>query len=208
MAESVPGWDGNPRGWRRYSREVTWFVLGTKKASRPFLAPRLISKLTGPARLLAMSWSQQDFKGTQGVRLLLQRLAESPLVRKNLPNTSAVLNQYFNYKRYPQESIANYLVRESLYYEEFSESLMALKDEQDGVPAQVFPDFSDASSSGMRRMRMKAQSLRRRKKATRESLLKILKKKDLPTVFLEGVLLLHRGDLRRDRLVELRLVEV
>jgi len=118
------------------------------------------------------------------------------------------LNQYFNYKRYPQESIANYLVRESLYYEEFSESLMALKDEQDGVPAQVFPDFSDASSSGMRRMRMKAQSLRRRKKATRESLLKILKKKDLPTVFLEGVLLLHRGDLRRDRLVELRLVEV
>ena len=82
------------------------------------------------------------------MRLLLQRLAESPLVRKNLPNTSAVLNQYFNYKRYPQESIANYLVRESLYYEEFSESLMALKDEQDGVPAQVFPDFSDASSSG------------------------------------------------------------
>ena len=147
MAEAVPGWDGNPRGWRRYSREVTWFVLGTKKASRPFLAPRLISKLTGPARLLAMSWSQQDFKGTQGVRLLLQRLAESPLVRRNLPNTSAVLNQYFNYRRYPQESIANYLVRESLYFEEFSESLMALKDEQDGVPAQVFPDFSDESAS-------------------------------------------------------------
>ena len=43
LAQSVPGWDGNPRGWRRYSRAVTWFVLGTKKASRPFLAPRLIS---------------------------------------------------------------------------------------------------------------------------------------------------------------------
>ncbi|CAJ1445095.1 unnamed protein product [Effrenium voratum] len=128
--DPVPGWDGNARGWRRYSREVAWYVLGTKKNQRAFLAPRLISKLSGPARLLAMSWNQRDFKGNQGVQVLLQRLAASPLVRKNLPNTSAIMNQYFTYKRFQQESIANYLVRESLYYEEFVESLMALKDEQ------------------------------------------------------------------------------
>ena len=63
VTETVPAWDGNPHGWRRYSREVLWYVMGTKKSSRPFLAPRLISKLTGPARLLAMSWNQVDFKG-------------------------------------------------------------------------------------------------------------------------------------------------
>lgn len=101
VAESVPGWDGNPSGWRRYSRKVTWFVLGTKKASRrnftSFFGPEIDFQVDWPGSLLAMSWSQEDFKGTQGVRLLLQRLAASPLVRKNLPNTSAVLNQYFNY---------------------------------------------------------------------------------------------------------------
>ena len=122
-----------------------WYVLGTKKSNRAFLAPRLIAKLTGPARLLAMSWNQIDFKGKNGVQTLLKRLAASPLVRKNLPNTSAILNQYFQYKRYPQESIANFLVRESLYYEEFVESLMALMDEQQGGTAKDLFDFSDSS---------------------------------------------------------------
>ena len=84
-AEAIPAWDGNARGWRRYSREVMWYVLGTKMSNRAFLAPRLIAKLTGPARLLAMSWSQIDFKGKNGVQTLLKRLAASPLSRKNLP---------------------------------------------------------------------------------------------------------------------------
>ena len=147
MPDAIPAWDGNARGWRRYSREVMWYVLGTKKSNRAFLAPRLIAKLTGPARLLAMSWSQIDFKGKNGVQTLLKRLAASPLVRKNLPNTSAILNQYFQYKRYPQESIANFLVRESLYYEEFVESLLALKDEQQGGTMKDVFDFSESSSS-------------------------------------------------------------
>ena len=145
--DPVPGWDGNARGWRRYSREVAWYGLGTKKKQRAFLAPRLISKLSGPARLLAMSWNQRDFKGNQGAQVLLQRLAASPLVRKNLPNTSAIMNQYFTYKRFQQESIANYLVRESLYYEEFVESLMALKDEQDGVVSRILAEFSESEES-------------------------------------------------------------
>ena len=147
VAESIPAWDGNPRGWRRYSREVLWYVLGTKKSNRAFLAPRLIAKLTGSARLLAMSWSQADFRGPDGVKTLLKRLAASPLVRKALPNTSAVLNQYFGYRRFQGENIANYLVRETLYYEEFCESLMILKEETEGgMVADVF-NFSDSSSS-------------------------------------------------------------
>lgn len=148
VAESIPIWDGNPRGWRRYQREVLWYCMGQKKHARKLLAPRLIAKLTGPARLLAMSWNQGDFTGKQGVAVLLKKLAASPLVRKNLPNTQAIMNQYFNYKRMPGETIANYLVRESLYYEEFTESLVALHDEQLGVTPQSFelPESSDDSS--------------------------------------------------------------
>ena len=116
---------------------------------RRFLAPRLISKLTGSARLLAMSWPQQEFAGKNGVSTLLQRLSQSPLVRKNLPNTQAILNQYFNYKRHQGESIANYLVRETLYFEEFTESLMALHEESLGKPVNLFeiPDSSSEDES-------------------------------------------------------------
>ena len=67
VAESIPIWDGNPRGWRRYQREVLWYCMGQKKHARKLLAPRLIAKLTGPARLLAMSWNQADFTGEQRV---------------------------------------------------------------------------------------------------------------------------------------------
>ena len=100
-AEVVPSWDGNPRGWRRYQREVVWYVLGTKKSQRSLIGPRLVSKLTGPARLLAMSWSKSDIAGPQGVQVMLRKLEQSPLVRKKLPNTAAVMQQYFNYRRNP-----------------------------------------------------------------------------------------------------------
>jgi hypothetical protein len=93
-----------------------------------------------------MSWSQIDFKGKNGVQTLLKRLAASPLVRKNLP-TPVPFSTSTSYKRYPQESIANFLVRESLYYEEFVESLLALKDEQQGGTMKDVFDFSDSSSS-------------------------------------------------------------
>ena len=99
---SDPIWDGNPRGWRRYQKEVLWYCMGQKKHARKLLAPRLIAKLTGPARLLAMSWNQADFTGKQGVAMLLKKLSASPLVRKNLPNTQAIMNQYFNYKQQGQ----------------------------------------------------------------------------------------------------------
>ena len=149
VAEAIPVWDGNPRGWRRYQREVLWYCLGQKKHARKLLAPRLIARLTGPARLLTMSWNQADFTGKSGITMLPKKLAASPLVRKNLPNAQAIMNQYFGYKRMPGESIANYLVRESLYYEEFTESLGALHDEQHGVSPSSFelPDSSDDESS-------------------------------------------------------------
>ena len=142
-------------------RERFFDCMGQKKHARKLLAPRVVARLTGPARLLAMSWNQADFTGKRGVTILLKKLAASPLVRKNLPNTQAIMNQYFTYRRLPGESIANYLVRESLYYEEFTESLGALHDEQHGIsPISLkLPKVSeDESSDGSRSERNSPKS--------------------------------------------------
>ena len=160
-AEQVPSWDGNPRGWRRYQREVTWYAMGCKPSVRKYIAPRLITKLTGPARLLAMGWSQQDFQGIEGLKLFIGKLAASPLVRRKLPNTAAVMNQYFQFRRHQNESISNFLVRESLHYEEFVEALLLLKDEKEGKQETFFipeeddtedEEESDTHQQGYRRV--------------------------------------------------------
>ena len=156
VAESVPGWDGMARGWRRYQREVMWYWLGTKKEQRKLLAPRLVSKLTGPARLLAMSWNQADLAGPRGVATLIAKLQASPLVRKQLPNTAAVMSQYFNYKRRPYEPIQDFLVREALFFEEFTEALLGLQGGQpdlsifDLVHDDDDEDETDGSTTGRR----------------------------------------------------------
>jgi hypothetical protein len=80
-----------------------------------------------------MSWSQREFDGERGVSLLLQRLASSPLVRRSLPNAAAIMSEYFNFRRRPQEHIGTFLVRETLGFEEFQEALLQLKEERDGV---------------------------------------------------------------------------
>ena len=146
-AETVPGWDGDPRGWRRYQREVSWFVMGTKPSMRKYLAPRLIAKLTGPARLLAMGWSQQDFQGVDAVNQYLKKLSKSPLVRRKLPNTAAVMQQYFGFRREQMETIPHFLVRESLHFEEFVEALHLLKQEKDGAMDEVFIPPMDEEES-------------------------------------------------------------
>ncbi|CAE7227772.1 unnamed protein product, partial [Symbiodinium sp. CCMP2456] len=69
----------------------------------------------------------------QGAKLLLQKLAMSPLVRRNLPNAAAICSQYFSFRRSPQESIGNFLVRETLIHEEFVEALIRLWEDKQGV---------------------------------------------------------------------------
>ena len=59
---------------------------------------------------------------------MMKKLEASELVRRKLPNTAAVMQQYFTYKRIQGESVSAYLVRETLFFEEFLESLMDLKD--------------------------------------------------------------------------------
>ena len=129
----TPSWDGAARGWRRYVKEVQWYVLGTKPNVRRYLASRLISKLTGSARLLAMTWQLQDFNNVDGVKVMLTKLSQSPLVRKSLPNAASIMGQYFACRRGRQEPILNFLIREALHYEEFRECLIHLKEEQLGL---------------------------------------------------------------------------
>ena len=93
--QNVPVWDGSARSWRRYTREVCWYVRATPVEKRRYCATKLVGKLRGPARLLAMSWTTMEFDHVNGVRDLLQRLAASPLVRRTLPNAAATCQQYF-----------------------------------------------------------------------------------------------------------------
>ena len=76
----VPTWDGAAKGSRRYAREVCWYVRSTAISKRRCCALKLIGRLTGPARLLAMSWGHMDFDNKDGTKELLRRLAASPLV--------------------------------------------------------------------------------------------------------------------------------
>ena len=149
--ENVPSWDGQAKGWRRYVKEVQWYMLGTKPSLRPYLASRLITKLSGPARLLAMTWQLHEFSGHDGVRVLLSKLSKSPLVRKSLPNAASIMAQYFSFKRYRGEAISNFLIREALHYEEFRECLIRLKEEKSGVDPERdgfgLPTVEEESSS-------------------------------------------------------------
>ncbi len=129
----VPSWDGTSKSWRRYVKEISWYVGSTKRNQRQYIASKLISRLSGSARLLAMSWSQREFEGEEGVALLLRRFAASPLVRRSLPNAAAIMSEYFSFKRKLGEGISQFLVRETLGFEEFSEALVQLKEERDGV---------------------------------------------------------------------------
>ena len=80
-----------------------------------------------------MSWSKLVVDSPSGTKLLLQRLAASPLVRKSLPNAAAICQQYFAFKRQPHETIGSFLVRETLVQEEFTEALIRLHEEKLGL---------------------------------------------------------------------------
>ena len=129
----VPAWDGTSRTWRRYTREVCWYVRATPVGKRRYCATKLLTRLTGPARLLAMSWTSSDFDHVHGTRDLLRMLAQSPLVRQNLPNAAAICQQYFSFKRGQQEPMNSFLVREALGFSEFVEAILLLMEDRMGV---------------------------------------------------------------------------
>ncbi|CAK9044917.1 unnamed protein product, partial [Durusdinium trenchii] len=129
----VPGWDGAARTWRRYTRKVAWYFRATPVSKRRYVATKLLAKLSEAARLLAMSWSDMSLDDYNGTKTLLQRLASSPLVRQSIPNASAICAQYFEFKRGAHEPTTAFLVRESLGFAEFVESLVRLAEQKRGI---------------------------------------------------------------------------
>ena len=129
-------------------------MSGTKANQRQYAAAKLITRLTGAARLLSMSWHNRDFMGEQGVSKMLRCFASSPLVRRSLPNAASTMSEYFSFRRRPNEPISQFLVREALGFEEFQEALLQLKEERDGLdPSQRQFDLPEitglsAGSSG------------------------------------------------------------
>ena len=89
-------------------------MSGTKANQGQYAAAKLITRLTGPAGLLAMSQHQRDFEGEQSVAKMLQCSAAWPLVRRSLPRAAPTMSEYFNFLRKVNEPIAQFLVREAL----------------------------------------------------------------------------------------------
>jgi hypothetical protein len=84
-----------------------------------------------------MSWSDGVFEGKDGVLKFLRMMAKSPLARRPMPNANATFNQYFSFTRFAGETIASFLVRETLAYEEFLEAIFSVKEQKDGVSPDV-----------------------------------------------------------------------
>ena len=101
---TVPTWDGSSRTWRRYVKENGWFIGSTKASQRKYVASRLISRLTGSARLLAMSWSQREFEGEQGV-MLLQTFFVFPISEE----VAAIMHEYFPFVGDPLKQLGSSL---------------------------------------------------------------------------------------------------
>ena len=64
----LPEWDGTPSRWKRYRREVHWFVRGTKLDERKHVVARLLPGLSGSAKDTVMLWNAHDFELDEGAR--------------------------------------------------------------------------------------------------------------------------------------------
>lgn len=47
--------DGSAQTWRKYTREVSWRIRATQVNCRCSCATKLVERLTGPARMLAIA---------------------------------------------------------------------------------------------------------------------------------------------------------
>lgn len=129
----VPSWDGQARTWRRYTKEVAWFVSSTPVKKRRYVASLLISRLTGSARLLAMSWSRAEFDTPEGTETVSQLSIGSKDIAKYCGHyaTIPVISEEAWRKH------VNLPCQGNLGYEEFAEALIRLWEEQAGVdPAE------------------------------------------------------------------------
>ena len=128
---NIPAWDGSPAHWRRYKREVYWFLHGTKKDERSLVVSRLLPGLSGPAKETVVKWNALDFENESGCEDFLRRLGRTPLVRRALPDASMAFDKYLSeFRRRGGETIASFLTREDTVHENFVEAMERLVEQR------------------------------------------------------------------------------
>ena len=141
-AHHIPSWDGSARTWRKYHREVSWYVRPPPTHKRQYCAHRLVGRLTSPARLLAMSWTSVSFdhacwrnsRFLAQVGILSTGVAIAAQRSRDLPAVLQFQEQW-------RENTQSFLVREALCYAEFSEAIIRLYEEKNGIQQPWALDF-------------------------------------------------------------------
>ena len=76
-----------------------------------------------------MLWSAEYFESEKGGYLFLQRLSETTLVRRPLPDANVALDKYLNdFRRRNQETMGQLITQESVVHDEFREAVERLLD--------------------------------------------------------------------------------
>ena len=138
----VPAWDGNPAFWKRYKDEIRIWLLAERTDTVSYsLAARMIQRLTGAARRVALSMPDEELKPDAGykdgdkevpadhaaaVKRLLAKL-EATLTPEQSVRRGATMQEFFSTRKFYRifgERVTEFSVR-------FDEGINALKD--DGI---------------------------------------------------------------------------
>ena len=111
----VPAWDGNPAFWKRYKDEIRIWLLAERTDNVSYsLAARMIQRLTGSARRVALSMPDEDLRPdaaykdgdrevpadhAAAVKRLLAKL-ESTLTPDQSIRRGATMQEFFSTRKY------------------------------------------------------------------------------------------------------------
>ena len=91
----VPSWDGDANTWVKYQLEAAWYITkGWKEDDRWYAVSRLVRRL------------EESMK----------KLAETPYIRRALPNAGSMLDEFFTHKRDKYEVMGDYIMKEQPKY--------------------------------------------------------------------------------------------
>ena len=127
----IPTWNGDVLKWPQYETDVEWTLSGTPHNKRAFLVGRLVQALPEQraVRTLVQSWKATEFENEDGVRLYLDRLRASPLMKKPLPQASLAMTRYFGYRRFLGQTMGEYLIGEEKMFSDYKRALERLKEQ-------------------------------------------------------------------------------
>ena len=74
-------------------------------------------------------WEAAEFESADGVRMYLDRLRASPLMKKPLPQASLAVTRYFGYRRFLGQTMGEYLIGEEKMFSDYKRALERLKEQ-------------------------------------------------------------------------------